>query len=70
MKKIESPVSGVLMHYLVKEGDAVAVGQEVAMVESMKMEIPVTAEVAGTVTRLCSTSGDAIAESAALIELS
>jgi acetyl-CoA carboxylase biotin carboxyl carrier protein len=70
MKKIESPVAGVLMHYLVKTGDVIVEGQEVAMVESMKMEIPVVAEVGGTVTRLCRESGATVAESDALIELS
>ena len=70
MKTIASPVSGVLLEYLVAAGDAVAEGQEVAMLESMKMEIPVVAETSGTVARLCFEKGETVAEGAALIELS
>lgn len=39
------------MHCMVKAGDAVAEGREAAMVESMKREIPVVAEAAGTVAK-------------------
>lgn len=45
MKTVESPLSGVIQQYMVKVGDAVTEGQEVVMMESMKMEIPVVAEV-------------------------
>jgi acetyl-CoA carboxylase biotin carboxyl carrier protein len=69
MKKIDSPVAGVLMQYSVKVGDAVSEGQEVAVMESMKMEIPVLAEVSGTVARLCSAPAASVAEGATLIEL-
>ncbi len=70
MNKIDSPVAGVLMSFLVSAGDAVTAGQEVAMIESMKMEIPVVSETAGTVARLCFADGDAIGEGDTLIELS
>lgn len=69
MTTIVSPVAGVLMEYLVGVGDAVTEGQEVAMLESMKMEIPVAAEASGTVAKLCFDAGATVAEGATLIEL-
>ncbi|MDH5517400.1 MAG: urea carboxylase [Gammaproteobacteria bacterium] len=46
---IESPVAGNVWKMLVKPGDAVAEGQAVVIVESMKMEIEITSPHAGTV---------------------
>jgi acetyl-CoA carboxylase biotin carboxyl carrier protein len=69
MSKIDSPVAGVLMQYAVKVGDAVTEGQEVAVMESMKMEIPILAEVSGTVSKLCCEPGASVAEGATIIEL-
>jgi acetyl-CoA carboxylase biotin carboxyl carrier protein len=40
----------------------VTVGQEVAILESMKMEIPAEAEVAGVVAELLVAEGDAVAD--------
>jgi biotin carboxyl carrier protein len=44
------------------EGDAVADGDTLVILESMKMEIPVLAEEAGTVSRLAVAEGDVIQE--------
>jgi acetyl-CoA carboxylase biotin carboxyl carrier protein len=44
------------------EGDAVADGDTVVILESMKMEIPVLAEAAGTISRLAVAEGDVIQE--------
>lgn len=41
-------------------GDDVAAGQAVVLLESMKMEIPVLAEVAGTVSKVIVSVGDVI----------
>jgi len=46
----------------VAEGDQVAAGDTVVILESMKMEIPVLAESAGTVTRLAVAEGDVVQE--------
>ncbi len=45
-------VSGSLWKVLVEPGEAVAEGQTVAIIESMKMEIAVTAPAAGAVARV------------------
>ena len=46
---VRSPSVGRVIEVLVMVGEAVAAGQEVAVVESMKVEIPVTAERGGRV---------------------
>lgn len=53
----------------VAPGDKVAVGDEVVLLESMKMEIPVLAERAGTVTAVKVASGDVVQEGDPLIVL-
>jgi acetyl-CoA carboxylase biotin carboxyl carrier protein len=44
------------------EGESVADGDTLVILESMKMEIPVVAEGAGTLTRLAVAEGDVIQE--------
>jgi acetyl-CoA carboxylase biotin carboxyl carrier protein len=44
------------------EGDAVADGDTLVILESMKMEIPVVAEESGTLVRLAVAEGDVIQE--------
>jgi acetyl-CoA carboxylase biotin carboxyl carrier protein len=46
---VRSPAVGRVLDILVAVGDRVGKGDELLLVESMKMEIPVTAPVAGTV---------------------
>ena len=50
-------------------GDTVTVGDEVVLLESMKMEIPVMAERAGVVTEIKVTSGDVVQEGDVLLVL-
>ena len=56
-------------HYLVRVGDAVRPDTEIAMVESMKMEIPVLAEYAGRVSALLADPAAMIDEGQPLLEL-
>ena len=51
-------------------GDPVAIGQAVVLLESMKMEIPVLSDAAGTVVRLGVEPGDVVQEGDVLVELS
>jgi biotin carboxyl carrier protein len=44
------------------EGDSVADGDTLVILESMKMEIPVLTESAGTLTRLAVAEGDVVQE--------
>ncbi len=59
---IASPMSGKLVGYAVKVGDMVAVGDELATVEAMKMNTYVHAEAAGKVHELLANPGDGVEE--------
>ena len=52
-----------------QEGEEVTAGQDVVILESMKMEIPITAEEAGTVKRVVASEGDFINVDDALMEI-
>jgi len=68
--EIRTPITGSVWKVLVAEGDPVASGDEVAIIESMKLEIPVESEEEGTVRRLLVADGDKVAEGQTMIELS
>ncbi|MBS42495.1 MAG: hypothetical protein CMH83_04880 [Nocardioides sp.] len=53
----------------VEAGDVVEAGAEVALLESMKMEIPVLAEKAGTVTEVKVGPGDVVQDGDVLLTL-
>jgi len=54
---------------VVGPGDAVAAGDTLLILESMKMEIPVLAEVGGTVDEVRVTEGDVVQEGDVLVVL-
>ena len=68
-RTIIAPVAGQLLARLVQAGDAVAADTEVAIVEAMKMHIPVSAEQAGRVARWLVDEKSTIAEGQALLAL-
>ena len=59
MAEIKAPMVGKVIEVLVKPGDAIERGQEVVILESMKMEIPVVAPEDGTVASIELAVGDA-----------
>ena len=58
----ESPVTGVVWQVRTTVGAAVAAGDVLLVVESMKMEIPVEAPVDGTVAEVCVALEDQVEE--------
>jgi acetyl-CoA/propionyl-CoA carboxylase biotin carboxyl carrier protein len=64
-----SPMQGTIVTVAVKEGDVVAVGDLIAVLEAMKMQNPVLAAVAGTVTDLRAGVGDSVAHRQHLCEI-
>lgn len=62
MHKVLSDVTGTVWKLEAKVGQAVAEGDTLLIVESMKMEIPVTAPCAGVVQALDVAEGDAVAD--------
>ena len=53
----------------VAAGDAVAPGDTVVLLESMKMEIPVLVEAAGTIRAVKVAAGDVVQEGTVLVEI-
>ncbi len=60
--EVESEVTGNVWKLQVAVGAAVAVGDVLMILESMKMEIPVEAPVAGTLTEMLVAETDAVDE--------
>jgi hypothetical protein len=52
IEEIRAEMAATVLEVGVAEGDVVACGDVLALLESMKMEIPVVSEVNGTVTRV------------------
>lgn len=67
--EIASPMAGVLLRYAVAVGERVARGQEVAVLESMKMEVPVEAGGEGEVSALPAEVGSFVQEGDLLVVL-
>lgn len=66
---IRAVMSGNVWKMLVKPGDRVEAGQEVAILESMKMEIPIAAEAGGIVQEVRKQEGEFVQEDEVLITL-
>lgn len=62
MTEIRAEMVASVWKVVAAEGASVADGDTVVILESMKMEIPVLAEGAGTLTRLAVCEGDVIQE--------
>ena len=69
MADIEAHITGTVWKIEVAVGDAVAEGDTVAILESMKMEMPVEAEDGGTVKEIVVSEGQAVSEGDTLIVL-
>ena len=68
-KAVTSPLPGVIIGVKVNVGDAVKAGQEVAVLEAMKMENSIEATHDGTVTAVHVAKGDSVLEGAVIIIL-
>jgi acetyl-CoA carboxylase biotin carboxyl carrier protein len=61
-EEIKAEIVANVLNVLVHEGDSIADGDTVVLLESMKMEIPVLAETGGVVTKLAVREGDVVQE--------
>jgi urea carboxylase len=66
---VESPVAGNIWQLLVKPGDNVVAGDTLCVLESMKMEIEISAAEAGTVVKVLRQEGQPVAAGQALMVL-
>jgi acetyl-CoA carboxylase biotin carboxyl carrier protein len=62
MSGVVASMAGSVWKVLVKTGDRVEEGQEVVILESMKMEIPIVAEFDGIVTEVRVKEGEFVNE--------
>ncbi|EIJ81607.1 biotin carboxyl carrier protein [Bacillus methanolicus PB1] len=69
MKEITSTMAGTVLNILVNVGQDVSMGQEVIILESMKMEIPVESQLIGKVSGIKVNIGDFVNEGDLLIVL-
>lgn len=69
MTKIVASMAGSMWKILVKEGEEVKQGQDVAILESMKMEIPIAAETDGIVKKIHIQEGDFVNDEDVLIDI-
>lgn len=63
---LTSPMQGTIVKVAVADGDVVAEGDLIVVLEAMKMEQPLTAHRAGTVTGLSAAAGDTVSAGAVL----
>ena len=69
MKEITAEMTGTVWKVLVKVGDQVKEGQELIILESMKMEIPIEVETSGVVSEIKINEGDFVTEGDVLITI-
>ena len=66
---ITAGTPGVITQVLVKQGDAVSVGQTLCVIEVMKMETEVKSAVSGTITNIFATKGEQVVAGQKLFEV-
>ena len=64
-----APMQGTIVKVAVEDGQQVAAGELVVVLEAMKMENPVTAHKAGTVAGLAVSPGEAVTQGSVLLEI-
>ncbi|MBI3073672.1 MAG: biotin/lipoyl-binding carrier protein [Deltaproteobacteria bacterium] len=67
--EIRAQITGTVWKVEKQAGDAVAEGDVVVILESMKMEIPIEAETAGTIVEVKVKEGDPVTEGALIATL-
>ena len=68
-KDIKAHITGTVWKIEVKPGDSVSEGTVVAILESMKMEMPVEAEDDGVIDEILVKEGQPVTEGAPLVSL-
>jgi acetyl-CoA carboxylase biotin carboxyl carrier protein len=69
MATVDAHITGTVWKIEVEVGDTIEEGDVVAILESMKMEMPVEAEDGGTVAELLCEEGQAVNEGEPLVRL-
>jgi acetyl-CoA/propionyl-CoA carboxylase biotin carboxyl carrier protein len=66
---VTSPMQGTIVKIAVAEGDTVAAGDPIVVLEAMKMEQPLNAHKAGVVTGLAAAVGEVVSAGAVIAEI-
>jgi len=66
---VRSPLPGLIIDVKVREGEKVRAGQNVVVMEAMKMENQIQATIDGTVKKILVKKGDNVAEGDTLVEI-
>ena len=69
MSEVKAPMGGKVVEVLVSPGDTVQEGEDVVIIEAMKMEMPIASDEAGTVKDVNCKQGDAVEADAVLVVL-
>jgi biotin carboxyl carrier protein len=67
--EIIAPMGGKVIDVKVNPGDTVNEGDEVVIIEAMKMELPIVANASGTVKEVKCKKGDAVEADAVIVVL-
>jgi acetyl-CoA carboxylase biotin carboxyl carrier protein len=70
MAEVTASMAGTVLSVLVAPGDRVEAGQDVVILESMKMEVPVQAEQGGIVSEVKVEEGSFVGDGEVLLVLS
>ena len=65
--EVKAPMGGKVISVLVRVEDQVEENDEIAVLEAMKMELPVVSTTTGRVIELCIASGEAVEAEAVLV---
>ncbi len=66
---LTAPMQGTIVRVAVSDGDTVSAGDLIVVLEAMKMEQPITAHKAGTITALNAEAGAVVSSGAAICEI-
>lgn len=67
-RSVASPIAGTVIEVKCKAGDGVRQGDELLVIEAMKMNTAIAAPAAGTIKRVSVAAGDAVREGQVLVE--
>jgi biotin carboxyl carrier protein len=67
-KSVKAPIPGVIIAVAVNVGDAVAYGQELCVLEAMKMKNSIRSGRAGIISKITITVGDQVSQNQTLME--
>lgn len=67
--QVLATMDGVVVDVLVREGDIIKAGDVVAVIEAMKMELPLKASVAGTVEKILVSAGEQVKARQLMVQL-